>query len=136
MLRYREIELLEFPNAAMWKKDNVQLHTSRLFQVPLLSSLYLSLSPLLIFHIPHQPPRDPIPLPTPRILPTTSTVLLRLLFPGRLRFLLLRLLLLLRSSFLPPLFGVLVRFILKDASVAERRTSSLRMMPSSGQRTR
>lgn len=60
---------------------------------------------------------DPIPLPAPRILPTTSAVILYLLFPGLIRLLLLRLLLPLRSSFLPLLLGVLVRFMLEDASV-------------------
>jgi hypothetical protein len=118
VLRYREIELLEFPNAAMWRTDNVQLHTSRLFR----SLYYLPftyLSPLLISHTPHQPTRDPIPLLTPRILPTMFAVLLRLLFRGLLRLLLLRLLLSLRSSFLPLLVGVLVRFVPEDVSVVD-----------------
>ena len=118
VLRYREIELLEFPNAAVRKMDNVQLYISRLFRSPYYLP-FTCLLPLPISHTPRQPTRDPIPLPTPRILPTMFAVLLRLLFRGLLRLLLLRLLLELRPSFLPLLVGVLVRFVPEDASVVD-----------------
>jgi hypothetical protein len=67
VLRYREVGLLEFPNAAMRKTDNVQLHISRLFRsfysLPFtcLSYLYPFLTPLtnrLEIQFPSQPPES------------------------------------------------------------------------------